>query len=257
MRDLSTAELLTAWDRARDQPPTQEALVWLAAVYPEHSIEQLAQWSVGQRDSCLLTLQERLFGSQLNGVTICPQCRQRVELAFNVSDLRVEPTKVGPIVPVGGVMTLTAEGYRVHFRLPNTLDLEAIETSADINSMREQLLRRCITSVMWEGVEKGDGEPVSNPTQLPMTLVDAIAERMVEADPQGDTRFALSCPDCNHEWFSTFDIATYFAGEIHNWAKYLLREIHSLARAYGWREADILAMTPRRRRAYLELLGNG
>ena len=28
----------------------------------------------------------------------------------------------------------------------------------------------------------------------------------------------------------------------------LLREVHVLARAYGWREPDVLALTPRRRR---------
>ena len=257
MRDLSAAELLTAWDRALGQSPTRQALVLLAAVYPEHSMEQLAQWSVGQRDACLLTLRERLFGSELNGVTVCPQCQQRIELAFNVSDIRVEPTMTDPIVPVDEIMTLTAEGYRVQFRLPNTLDLEAIETRTDVNQMREQLLHRCITAVVWEGAEKGDGEPVNSLAPLPMTLVDAIAARMAEADAQADTRLALSCPDCHHEWFSTFDIATYLAGEIHSWAKYLLREIHSLALGYGWREADILTMTPRRRRAYLELLGNG
>lgn len=257
MRDLSTAELLTAWDCALSQSPAQQALVLLAAVYPERSMEQLTQWSIGRRDACLLTLRERLFGSQLNGVTVCPQCQQRIELAFNVSDIRVGPPITDPIVPEGEVMTLAAEGYRVQFRLPNTVDLEAIETSVDVNQIREQLLHRCITSVVREGAEEGDGEPVNNPTPLPTTLVDAIAERMAEADAQGDTRLALNCPECNHEWFSTFDIATYLAGEIHNWAKYLLREIHSLARAYGWREADILAMTPRRRRAYLELLGNG
>lgn len=257
MRDLSAAELLSAWDRALGQSPPQQALVLLATVYPEHSMEQLAQWSVGKRDACLLTLRERLFGSQLSGVTVCPQCQQRIELAFNVHDIRVEPPKTDPIVPGDEVMTLTAEGYRVHFRLPNTLDLEAVETNADVSQIREQLLRRCITSVMWEGAEKGDGEPVNNLTSLPMTLVDAIAERMAEADAQADTRLALGCPDCNHKWFATFDIVTYLAGEIHSWAKYLLREIHGLARAYGWREADILTMTPRRRRAYLELLENG
>ena len=257
MRDLSAAELLTAWDRALGQSSMQQALVLLAAVYPEYSMEQLAQWSVGQRDACLLTLRERLFGSQLQGVTVCPQCRQRIELAFNVPDIRVGPTMTDPIVPVDEVMTLAAEGYRVQFRLPNTLDLEAIETGVDVNQIREQLLHRCITSVVRDGAEKSDGEPVDNLIPLPITLVDAIAERMAEADAQADTRLALSCPDCHHEWFSTFDIATYLAGEIHSWAKYLLREIHSLARGYGWREADILTMTPRRRRAYLELLGNG
>jgi hypothetical protein len=34
----------------------------------------------------------------------------------------------------------------------------------------------------------------------------------------------------------------------------VLREVHILASAYGWREDDILAMSPARRRIYLEML---
>src|SRR5206468_730296 len=34
----------------------------------------------------------------------------------------------------------------------------------------------------------------------------------------------------------------------------LLREVDALARAYGWREPDILALTPWRRDAYLQLV---
>ena len=257
MRNLSAAELLTAWEHALGQSPVQQALVLLAAAYPEHAPEQLAQFSIGQRDACLLTLRERLFGAQLNSVTACPQCQQRIELAFTVPDIRVEPTLTDPIAQAGEVMTLTMEGYRVHFRLPNSLDLAAIETSTDVNQAREQLLHRCLQSVMREGAESDDEELLDNGGQLPMTLVNAMAERMAQADAQADTRLALSCPDCRYEWHATFDIATYLMGEMHHWGKYVLREVHSLARAYGWREADILAMTPTRRRTYLELLDHG
>jgi hypothetical protein len=257
MRNLSAAELLTAWERALGQSPVQRVLILLAAAYPERAPEQLAQCSVGQRDACLLTLREQLFGSQLNSVTACPQCQQRIELAFTVPDIRVEPALTDPIAVAGEGMTLMMEGYRVHFRLPNSLDLVSIETSADVNQAREQLLRRCIQSVVREGVENDDGEPLDNVSWLPMTLVDAIAERMAQADAQADTRLALSCPDCSHEWRATFDIATYLVEEIHDWAKHILRDVHILARAYGWREADILAMTSTRRRAYLELLDHG
>ena len=37
-------------------------------------------------------------------------------------------------------------------------------------------------------------------------------------------------------------------------AKRLLGEVHQLARAYGWPEATILAMSSRRRHFYLELV---
>jgi hypothetical protein len=63
----------------------------------------------------------------------------------------------------------------------------------------------------------------------------------------------FACPSCGHEWQSLFDIAAFFWAEIAAQARRLLREVHQLASAYGWREADILAMSARRRRAYLEM----
>jgi hypothetical protein len=33
----------------------------------------------------------------------------------------------------------------------------------------------------------------------------------------------------------------------------MLYDVHALASAYGWREADVLAMSPMRRQVYLEL----
>jgi hypothetical protein len=38
-------------------------------------------------------------------------------------------------------------------------------------------------------------------------------------------------------------------------AKAYLNEVHMLAWAYGWREADILAMSSARRQFYLERVG--
>lgn len=162
-----------------------------------------------------------------------------------------------PVDSSGKTITLTIEDYRANFRLPTGLDLASIETCTDTHQAEEQLLRRCIQSVVRTREDSNDGEILDDVSQLPAALTDAIIERMAQADPQADMRLALNCPNCNHEWHATFDIATYLMKEIHNWAKRILREVHDLARAYGWREADILAMTPTRRRAYAELLGLG
>jgi hypothetical protein len=48
---------------------------------------------------------------------------------------------------------------------------------------------------------------------------------------------------------------SFLWSEIHSWAQRLLRDVHAIAAAYGWREGDILAMNPLRRQAYLELIG--
>lgn len=255
MRNLSAAELVSVWERTVHRSPVQQALGLLSAVFPEHSMDRLARLSIGQRDALLLTLRERLFGPNLGGVVVCPRCGQRIELSCKVSDLRVEPAALDVIDARDAALTLTMEGYQVEFRAPNSLDLTSIETSIDTNAAHRQLLSRCIQSVVRAGEDHDDARASNDVSRLPESLIDAIAERMAEADPQADTRLALSCPNCHHPWSATFDIATYVIKEIQRYVKYLLEEVHHLARAYGWREADILAMTPTRRRAYLQMLG--
>ncbi len=50
------------------------------------------------------------------------------------------------------------------------------------------------------------------------------------------------------------DIASFLWKALHAWAKLMLGDVHELARAYGWTEADILALpSPTRRQIYLEL----
>ncbi|HXI74354.1 MAG TPA: hypothetical protein VNG94_02120, partial [Pyrinomonadaceae bacterium] len=85
-------------------------------------------------------------------------------------------------------------------------------------------------------------------------VTDAVAKRMAEADPQADLRLDLSCPACGHRWQALFDIDSFFWSEINAWAQRVLTEVHALASAYGWRERDILDLSPRRRQFYLGLV---
>jgi hypothetical protein len=80
---------------------------------------------------------------------------------------------------------------------------------------------------------------------------------MAEVDPQADVQLAMACPACSHEWQLTFDILSFFWNEINAWASRILDEVHTLASAYGWREADILALSPHRRQLYLERASKG
>jgi hypothetical protein len=90
--------------------------------------------------------------------------------------------------------------------------------------------------------------------QLPTEVIDAVIERMAQADPQANLQLAVACPSCNHQWQVVFDIVSFFWSELNTWAQRTLREVHTLARAYGWPEADILAMSPWRRQCYLEMV---
>jgi hypothetical protein len=214
------------------------------------SPEALAELSVGARDGRLLSLREQLFGPRLTSVTMCPQCGQRLELTFHVVDLRRLP----PVLP--DALELDAHDYHVRFRLPTSADLSSAAVLADPDAARAHLLDRCIQSVSHLGAG-GDEPDAPRPLRLPASVTEAVVARMSEADPQSDTRLDVSCPDCRHRWVAVFDIAAYLVREVHDRVAQLLREVHTLARAYGWHEADILAMTAARRQAYLQLVTQG
>jgi hypothetical protein len=77
---------------------------------------------------------------------------------------------------------------------------------------------------------------------------------MADVDPMAHVEMRLTCPECRAEWMVPFDIASYLWAEVSDRAMRLLRDVNTLARAFGWSEADILALAPRRRQLYLELV---
>jgi uncharacterized protein (UPF0212 family) len=239
MHALTAQELLDAWERGLAEPPVQRALTLLAAACPECLPETLARESVGRRDGRLLTLREWTFGPSLVSLAACPACGERLETAFEVADIRVPEAGDG-----AETLSLSAAGCELTFRLPNSLDLAALRAGEDLEAARRRLLGRCLL-----------GEQAAAVEELPAEALQAVADRMAQADPQGDVQLALQCPACGHAWRAAFDIVSYFWAEVDAWARVLLHEIHVLASAYGWRETDILALSPWRRRSYLELIG--
>lgn len=241
MRTPSPRELLGVWERGLDQKPIQRALELLAVACAEESPETLAGLSIGQRDAIVLTLRESTFGSEMTGVVACVRCGDRLELTFKAADVRADCG-----AKPASELSLDVAGYDLRFRLPNSRDL-AVVTQTDLARSRSLLLDRCLLAACRDGI------PTTS-DQLPTEVVEAAAQRMAEADPQADVQLAISCSACGHEWRAKFDIVSFFWSEIEAWACRLLREVHILASAYGWFERDIVALSPVRRRFYLEMV---
>jgi hypothetical protein len=241
MRALSDAELLSLWERGRTYPPARQALVLLAAALPDTPPEALAALSIGERDACLLTLHEWTFGSELVSLVICPACSERLELTFDVADIRATPE-----VAQAESFELSLAGYTVRFRLPNSLDLLAVADQQGAGAP-QILLQRCLLAAQYADEDR-------SAEQLPTDVLDAVGAHMAHADPQADVQLVLDCPSCGLHWPAIFDIVSFFWAEIETWAYRTLREIHLLASSYGWREADILAMSQWRRQCYLEIV---
>lgn len=230
--------MLEVWERGLSQSPLQRSLMLLSAAAAE-PMEATARLSAGQRDARLLSLREWAFGPHLAAAASCPRCGARLELNFRTSDVRVE-TEAESVES----SPVEVAGYQLRCRAPNSLDLIAIASQRDRAEARRQLLERCLSEITHEGA------PIAV-EQLPDEVIKAVVERISRADPQADVQIALSCPQCAHQWQPSFDIGPFFWNEIHVWAQRILREVHALAAAYGWREVDILMMSPWRRQFYL------
>lgn len=240
MRTPVARELLDAWERGLAQPPVHRALTLLASAEDQAPDEALWSLVVGERDARLFELRQRLFGPRLTFVASCPACAERLESSLDVAELCRERAPVS-----SGVHDFEGEGYRVRFRLPNCLDLMQTLGGAP-GSPSERLLARCVLEV-----RDGGSEP--SELALPEALTRALAKRMAELDPVADIQLELSCPACGHTWHTPFDIGGFLWTEVHAWARRTLREVHCLARAYGWTESETLALSPTRRSIYLEL----
>ncbi|MET0646926.1 MAG: phage baseplate protein [Pyrinomonadaceae bacterium] len=241
MRALSTRELLDVWELGLTHAPERWALLLLEAACPDSAPEELARLSVGQRDARLLRLREWAFGGGFTSLAACPACAEQLELSFEAADVTAgPPTGAGPF-------RLSVGEHELEFRLPDSRDLLAVSVCADVPDARQQLFERCLSLARRGGTEVSAGA-------LPPEVLEAVSEEMDRLDPQGNVRLSVACPRCGHGWQALFDICSYLRSELDSWARRLLWEVHLLASAYGWRESDTLALSPRRRRLYVQMV---
>jgi hypothetical protein len=241
MRALSTRELLDVWERGLALAHERWALLLLEAACPGATPDELERLSVGERDARLLSLREWAFGGVFTSLANCPACAEQLELSFEARDVRAPPpAEAGPF-------SLSVGGHEVEFRLPDSRDLLAVSAHDDVDAARLELFGRCVALARRGGEEVGVGA-------LPPEVVQAVSEEMDRLDPQGNVRLSVSCPRCGHDWHALFDICSYLRSELDTWARRLLGEVHLLATAYGWRESDTLALSPWRRRLYVQMV---
>lgn len=243
----STQELLAAWERGQAAPRSAErAIALLGAASADGPTTPLATLAIGARDQRLLSLRRDMFGPQLMAGTTCPECGTSLELELDIDDFRVAGESDGA-ADAGERLSFSQADYEIVYRLPDSADLLALCEEESDDSNRLRLLQRIVlhSSCSGQHIETSG---------LPAALLDAFDAHLAHVDPHGDIRLNLSCAACTKRWQATFDIASYLWSEVDGWALRLLRDVHRLARAYGWREADILALSASRRQCYLGML---
>ncbi|KVN11801.1 MULTISPECIES: hypothetical protein [unclassified Burkholderia] len=245
---MNTRDLLALWERAAVCEPDARDDALLAAFDPAPPA------SLGARNAALLGLRARLFGGAQRLRCACPACGVDVEFAIDCAALSQQ---LLPAADAALPQRVEADGHRIEFRVPDVRDLRAAARAArddgdgddDGDAFARALLARCVTRC-----ERDDGGACA-PASLPVTVADALSRRMEALEPGASVSFELDCPACGASWSAGMDCGDVLWRELQVRAERLLLDVDALARAYGWSEAQVLALSPTRRAAYLQLAG--
>jgi hypothetical protein len=235
MQAPNEAELLALWERGLVRHPIDRALLLCAWARPELPLSRLPDLPLGALNSALLRLRETCFGSRISACVDCEHCGEPMEIAFDTRQLLTS------VNASDSPAEFEVSSHR--FRVPCSRDLAAISGECDIKTATLKLLQQCC---------------LAHPDKVDIGFDDILAEAeaaMEHLDPEANINLALTCESCGHNWLTGFDIGTLLWDEIDVRARSLLAEVHSLARAYGWTEPEILALSPQRRTAYLDMVG--
>jgi hypothetical protein len=237
MSGPDSAWTLTAWERGLQEGPLDRAVTLLAVVtgLPPGEAEVA---DVGSRDAVLTTVLGRITDGTLWGSLECAGCGERLDVPIDLSALPTTPWR-----EPGELLEVEVAGARVLFRLPNTADLRTLRGD-DAAAGRRQLLSRCVRA-----------EGASTPEDIGEEVAAAVEAAMEAAAPGGAVTVEAACPACGTATVAALDVPVLLWAEVQSRAVALLRDVHVLATAYGWTEPDVLALSPARRAAYLEMAG--
>lgn len=242
MRPLSATELIGVWERGTGEHPLDRALTLLSACSGEPR-QELAALSIGWRDVRLIEVHEDIFGRTLAGFAECPQCGERLEYSLPTSSL----TAAARLDENPEELSVATEEITLRLRPPSSLEVASVTDCSDLQAARRRLAERCVTEAMVNG-------SAVSAHDVPDSVLELVSERLAAADPLAEMLIDLTCSVCGHQWQVIFDIESFLWAKISALAKRLLREVHILAQAYGWRESDILALSPARRQSYMEMV---
>ncbi|MBC2900129.1 hypothetical protein [Streptomyces cupreus] len=235
MTSTGAAELLATWEAGLAQAPAGRTLLLHRTARPDLDGTALPVLPLGEREADLFALRRALFGDRMQVRLECAACGADMEFDLDAGEFASRAAD--------HQVTVSEGGWEVEFRLPGVADLAAAARAAD---PRAALLARCLVSAAHDGT-------AATADALPAPVQRRIAEAVEAADPGADVTLNVACPDCGQATRAELDIASYLWTELDAWARDVLLDVHLLATAYGWSEPQILALSPLRRRYYLEL----
>lgn len=217
--------------RADDLPATATDVVAACG----DGLGAAAVWAmpVSSRVAALLTIVQATCGRDvLEATTVCA-CGERTSLELPVAQL------IAMSGDPDDVLTMS-EGRR--FRRPLGRDQQRWrERTAERPADTFAAMVRDLALDRIEGPLSADS-------------IEAIGQAFEEFDPLSALRLDVECAHCGRQQRVAADLQELCLIELLRVRERRVREVHVLARAYGWSEESILALSNGRRQLYLRLI---
>ncbi len=228
---LGNADFIKLWENGYRLHPLDKALLAILSAFPEAVNENVADWPLGRRNQALAQFHTAHFGSQLLGWTVCDQCGKKLEFAIDGRELLTR-------LDDGDKQPITVKDCR--FRVPTSRDLARIAGEGNLQAATLRLLENC--RIAGNIPETWSTEDMAE-----------LGEKMAVADPLAEIALGIDCPTCSAKSDEVLDLPSFIWAEMEARAKRLLLEVHTLAKAYGWAESAILALSDTRRAIYMDM----
>jgi hypothetical protein len=236
----SPATLLEAWDAARATPDLARGAVVLAAT-TDRDADELVDLPISELATLALRIQRDAYGDVLDVLMRCEGCDELLDVPLSLSDLLERGSPSAPLSLPRSVEHSVA-GHVVEVRTPTTRDLMDASSADDPAAL---VLDRCVV------VDRG-----ALATQdLSDTLVASVEDILEQMAAPALSTLVAPCPECGERATGVLDPGELLWQAVDTRAPALLAEVAYLAAAFGWSQDAILALSPARRAAYLELAG--
>ncbi len=183
----------------------------------------------------LLALRSHFFGEEIACKLDCPHCGAPVELSFHAADFAAASRPAQP----RGIRSdpdrpgwFRLEDVAAAFRLPTVRD--QAEVLGDADGAR-RLTQICI-----------------EPADAPARLRGRIERAMERLAPELSRDVEGACPSCGGKVAGTIHVPFLVMEDLRRAATGVHDDVHRIASAYGWSEAEILALPRVRRRQYAD-----
>lgn len=191
---------------------------------------------IADRDEVLAVIYSTLYGNVIDSTVYCRWCSDPFDLSFSLRDFQVHIGEGEALLDVrgqsDGTYALTDE---VVFRLPTGND-ELFILGLPSERKESALLERCLL--------KGDAGKDH----------EVLQQAMEQVAPLLQGSLSSRCPSCGKEQSIHFDMQSFLLQRLLLEKKNVIREVHTIASAYGWTLREILDLPRQQRKTYCSFI---